>query len=84
MTSQQDPQNTSRTGDGELMKVIVTCGERCEEVTEELRNAGISVTNIERMLVGSVDALVTHEQLQSIRTIPGVIAVEPDEEVKAL
>ena len=62
--------------------VLVICNNECESVVKALEQAGIQVTNTESSIMGSIGAEITAEQLEIIKAVPGVSAIEYDQEAK--
>ncbi len=61
--------------------VLIVCAGACASVVAALEREGIPVTSVGSMELGSVGASITREQLATLRSIPGIEAVEYDQEV---
>ena len=64
--------------------VLIVCDEQCPAVVLALQNEGIAVTNAESAEMGSVGASITSAQLEKLKSIPGISAVELDQEAHIL
>lgn len=66
------------------VSVIITCEDECSAVHKALRDGGINVTGTDSMILGSLAAQITKDQLPFLKTISGISAIEYDREAKAL
>lgn len=66
------------------ISVIITCQSECKAVVEALENAGIKITNIDSMILGSIAAEINKDQLNILQTISGISAIELEQEERAL
>jgi hypothetical protein len=64
--------------------VLISCENECKSVIKSLEQAGIRITSTQSMVLGSIGAEITADQLEIVKKIPGVSAIEYDTEVKAL
>ena len=69
---------------GGSVPIIITCGDECESVVEALNRARILVTNTGSMVLGSIGASITADQLDVLKSIPAIYAVEHDKEAHIL
>ena len=66
------------------ISVIITCEDECGAVYKALRDGGIKVTGTDSMILGSLAAQITKDQLPFLKTIFRISAIEYDREAKAL
>jgi hypothetical protein len=66
---------------GRSIPVLIVCDESCSSVVAALEREGIHVTNIAGIELGSIGASITRDQLDRMRSIPGIDAVEYDQDV---
>ena len=71
-------------GGGKPVPVLVVCGDRCAAVTAALTQAGIKVTSTESAVLGSIGAEISPAQLETIKSIKGISAIEYDQEAEML
>lgn len=64
--------------------VLISCENECKPVVKSLKQAGIRITSTQSMVLGSIGAEITADQLVVVKKIPGISAIEYDSEVKAL
>ena len=64
--------------------VLIVCQTDCEPVVKTLAERGITITSAESAVVGSVGAKITADQLGVLKGVPGISAVELDQEARAL
>ncbi len=69
---------------GRPVPIIITCQSECESIVKDLEQAGIRIISKESIVLGTISAEITIDQIEIIREIPGVCAVEYDQEAKAL
>lgn len=65
------------------VSVIITCRSKCRGVIKALENAGIRITSTQSMVLGSIAAEITKDQLSFLQTVTGISAIEYDHEVSA-
>jgi hypothetical protein len=64
------------------VSVIITCQSKCHAVIKALEEAGIRITNTESMVLGSIAAEITKDQLSFLQTVAGISAIEYNHEVR--
>jgi hypothetical protein len=73
--------------DTPLEPVLVTVDDQhlaaIQTVVDALRLAGLQVTNV-MPTTGIISGKVSHDKRQALASVPGVAAVEPDEEMHAI
>lgn len=72
-----------RAGDKPVPALIV-CQDECEAVIKALQQAGIRITNTESSILGSIGIELTANQLEAVKAVSGISAVEYDHEVRIL
>ena len=79
-----DPQVTEKLehADGQGVPVLIVCADACESVHRALDTAGIKINCTESMALGSIEAEITADQMETVKYVPGVIYVELDESAK--
>lgn len=70
--------------DATSVSVLIVCDELCSSVVSALQREGIVVTNTGSAELGSVGASITRSQLEKLKYIPGISAVELDQKVEIL
>ena len=65
---------------GKAVPVLIVCDTSCASVISALERAGITVTSTGSAEMGSIGASITSAQLERLESIPGIIAVELDQE----
>ena len=81
-----DPQVTEKlkqAGDRSV-PVLIVCGDACDSVRKALDKAGVKISSTESMVLGSIGAEITADQMETVKSIPGISYIEFDEEAKAL
>ena len=73
-----------RQAGGKRVPVIITCTDRCEPVVEALKQTGVLVTSTDSMILGSIGAVITADQLDVITSMSGIDTVEYDQEAREL
>lgn len=66
---------------GEPIQVLIVCDESCDPVLSALKREGIAVTNTGSVELGSIGASINQVQLDKLKSIPGITAVEFDQDV---
>ena len=66
------------------VSVIITCQSKCHAVIKALEDAGIRITSTGSMVLGSIAAEITKDQLSFLQTVTGISAIEYNHEVRAL
>ena len=64
--------------------VLVVCEDQCQSVADALSAKGIKITRSGSMELGIIPAEIIADQLESVTSLPGVSAVEYDEEAEVL
>ena len=66
------------------VSVIITCQSKCDAVLKALEDAGVRILSTESMVLGSIAAEITKDQLSILQSVAGISAIECDREVRAL
>ena len=64
---------------GKPVPVLITCQSECESVVTALKRKRIRITNTKSMILGVIGAEVTADQLEDIKSVPGISAIEHDQ-----
>lgn len=67
-----------------IVPVIIICHDECEPIVTALKRAGIKVSSTESSILGSIGAEITADQVEIIKDLSGISAIEYDQEVNAL
>jgi len=69
---------------GSLVPVLITCEGQCEEIMKALKAAKIQITSTGSLVFGIIGAEITSEELDVLKSIKGISAIEYDEETQIL
>ncbi len=69
---------------GSAVSVLITCEDDCSAAIKALSNSSVTISGTDTVILGSFQAKVMAQHLPLLQALPGVIAIEPDEEASAL
>ena len=69
---------------GQRVSVLVVCEDACQSVADALERQGIQIAREGSMDLGTIAAEITADQFEAVKSIPGISALEYDEEAEIL